>query len=509
MPKTLHMYTDGKTLKNIDLPQYPNSAWEWISEAPQDMKETELYARVASVYRVANLTATAISNIPFVVMRGEDEIDSSENWENAVGFMPRPRELLRLWRLSLFFTNSAYGFMEGNRVIKNLRYIVPTTITPVANRDGLAGFKRRIGSEVTEYSLKDNRIFYIFRLDHTTELLPAEATEFRALMAAAGVLFYADYYIQNFFQRGGIKPSLLSVKGVPTPQEREKIESVWDKVLHGWNKFTGKVISADSMDVKVIGEGIDNLTDDALHKAKIEDVAMASGIPLSILLANSANYATAMTEYNTWFRDSVVPWAHFIQETMNDQLFKPLGLKFEFRPEMSSQGQEEERQRSAAYVNYINAGMKPSVAAQVMGIDLPDDIEYAQLDADFEQMKQGDEEQTAKAPKQTDRDAELLEQQEQMKAVEPTLLTIDQLRELELWQSFALRKLKQDKSLAFPFVCKVVPEELAATIRGRLPGCKSEEDIIGAFELTPREDDALKELAAALNAAVEKFVEVA
>ena len=74
---------------------------------------------------MANLSAEAIANVPFAVLKGDQEFDTSDDWQNKVGFLPNIRELLRLWRLSLFMTNSAYGFMEGNRVSKNLRYVVP------------------------------------------------------------------------------------------------------------------------------------------------------------------------------------------------------------------------------------------------------------------------------------------------------------------------------------------------------------------------------------------------
>ena len=121
VPETKHYFTNGSTLKGIDLPQYPDSAWNWITGEPEGAKDDELYSRVASVFRVANLSAEAIANVPFAVYKGKEEYDKSEDWQNKVEFMPNPRELLRLWRLSLFMTNSAYGFMEGNRVAKNLR----------------------------------------------------------------------------------------------------------------------------------------------------------------------------------------------------------------------------------------------------------------------------------------------------------------------------------------------------------------------------------------------------
>ncbi|MFZ2330715.1 MAG: phage portal protein [Atribacterota bacterium] len=501
MPKTLHYFTDGATVKNIDLPQYPDSAWNWITGNPDDTSDEQLYSRVSAVYRVANMTADACANVPFAIMRGETEVDNSESWQNIIGFMENPRELLRLWRLSLFMTNSAYGLLEdGARQRSRLRYIVPTSITPVVDKwNGLTGFTRQLGSEKRDYSLKDGRIFWMWRLDHTTELLPSDNSEFKALMAAAGVLYYADYYVQNFFQRGGIKPALLQVSGVQTREEREKIESVWDKIVHGWYKYLGKVISADTMDVKTIGDGIDNLTGSQLHDEKLADIAMAAGMPLSLILANSANYATAQTEYAVWFRDTVTPWLRFIEGELNSKLFAPMGLRWEFRPEASDHGQEEEVQRASAYASYVSAGMKPSIAAQVLGIELPEGVEYEQLDPEPEPEP---EPAPVFAPEPEVEDEE--------KSL-PTVLTIEQLRELEHWQDIAFRKLKQGKSLDFPWVCKVLPEEIAIGIRARLPECRTEKDIERAFEMNARDgdDDALKALADALNRAVEKVMPVA
>jgi hypothetical protein len=497
MPETKYFYTNGSELKSFDLTQYPDAAWDFITGAP-DTKDNELYASVAAVFRVANMTADACASLPFAVVSPDgSDYDTSQDWQNKVGFLRAPRELIRLWRLSLFMTNKAYGFMEGNRVIRNLRYILPSSITPIKNTSqGLMGFTRKIGTQTIDYSLKDNRIFYMWRLDHTTELLPSEYTEFRALMAAAGCLFYADYYVNNFFQRGGIKPTMLMVKGVPTPQEREKIEKLWDKVMRGFSKYLGKIFNADSIEPIQIGEGIENLKDSALHDEKLADIAMACGMPLSLLLSNSANYATAKTEKATWFQNSIIPWANFMGDEISSQLFEPLGLKFEFRPEASEQGQEEEVARSAAYLNYLNAYMMPSVAVPTLGIDLPDNVTLAKLDADYLALRSiPANNQQQPIPSEPD----------EVEEAKSTTLSIDQLRELELWQQFAFRKLKQGKSLDFPFVCKCVPESLASEIRDRLPACKTEQDIAEAFEMTPREDGELIELASAMNRLADKI----
>jgi len=165
---------------------------------------------------------------------------------------------------------------------------------------------------------------------------------------------------------------------------------------------------------------------------------------------------------------------------------------------MSDKGQEEERQRAGAYRAYVASGMKPSIAAQVVGIDLPADIEYADLDDVF----------VPPVPQPVNESEIQIEKEEEPEIEEPksvTLLTIDQLRELEHWQDLAFRKLKQGKSLAFPWVSKTLPEEVASTIRDRLPACKTTAEIERAFQLDSRDENALKLLAEALNRAVERI----
>ena len=504
MPDTKMFYTNGQSIKNITLPQYPDAAWNFITEEP-DQHTDDLYSRVAAVFRAINLSADTLASVPFALVKGKQDYDTSEDWQNKVGFMKNPSELFRLWRMSLFMTNSAYGFMEGNKVIKDLRYIVANTITPIVNsKDGLVGFKRTIGNQSIEYSLKDNKILWLWRRDYTTELLPSKHTEFKALMSAAGVINYADYYVQQFFQRGGIKPSILMVKGMPNATERERIESTWDKIIHGWYKYLGKVFSGDNMQVEQIGEGIDNMKDSSLHQEKLADIAMAAGMPLSLLLANSANYATAKVEYLSWFRNSIVPWCSFMADSLNDVLFDPLGLRLEFRPEMSQEGQEEEVERATAYHSYILSGMKPSIAAQIVGIDLPADVEFDDLDPEEKEPEEEAQPSTDIVEQQRQEEQRDMERESAPMRFTPSF---KQMQELNLWHDIAKHKLKRNDPMGFDFT-STLPFEIHNSIAIKVYDATTPEELEKAFDLTdvqPDEDkrSEIYQLVNALNNAVE------
>lgn len=313
------------------------------------------------------------------------------------------------------------------------------------------------------------------------------------------------------------------LKGAANETTVAKIENIWDKVIRGYYKYLGKVFqgidAAGGLEVKEIGEGVDSMKDDTLTQSKIADVAMAMGMPLSILLANSANYATAQVEYKTWFDNKLVPDCRFMASALNDQIFTRLGLRFEFRPEMTDPGQEDEVSRAGAYSAYINAGMLPSLAAQVVGIELPDTIEYADLDkmaADKANQTQKDKEAIAEAQSTSDTQSSTDTEPEPTAPPAKFIPNIDQLHELELWRKFAFRKLKKGEPLDFPFDVKTLPDDIARDIITGLASAKSEDDIKSVFncdtiiDTTPsavidtKNDMAILELADAINKAYEQ-----
>jgi len=482
--------TDG--MKSIDFPAYPNEAWTWMTNPPPDM-DAKLYSKVAAVFRAINLSADAVANLPFAIMRGEEDIDTSDNWTNAVGFLPDPFELLRLWRTSLFITNTAYGRYGKNAVgkVKRLYYCTPATITPNFDNNGdVKDFTRTVnGGPITLQPVKD--IIYIWRGGYETEIKASENTEFRALMNSAGVIYWADFFIENYFQRGGVKPTFIGVKGVVGKEVKEEMERGVNAWIKNISRFTAKLFNAEAVDVKTIGDGVAELKDNATYRQAIENIAMASGMPLSLLLANSASYATAQTEYTTWFRDSVVPWAGFIAGKLNEQIFTPLGLHFEFRPEMTDPNQEDEVSKASAFQAYMNAFKesgyeKPaSLAAQIVGIELPAGMEYDELDPVKPEPEQQEE------PKEP-------EPAEEPEPAAKWTPNIEQLREMELWQKFAYRKQARGQPLDFEFEVKTLPDDIAADVRAALLEAKTADDIRAAFEITTVKSDILI-LAEAIN----------
>lgn len=513
-------YTDGRATKGIDPWHSEGEMWKYNSNDPAGEID-ELYSRVAAVYRAINFTADTLANMPFAIMKeGGDDIDTSDEYKNEVGFLPYPRALFRLMVQSLLITNSAYAFQESKgRQLLNLRYISPATITPKTdtNTGELLGFTRTLNTTRTDYPIKGDfcNIVYVFNLNWKNELLPDDNSPFKAMMNAAGIGYYADKYIRDFFERGGIKPTILTFDGVLDPTSMERVESVWTKVIRGYYKFLGKVFNGKFTPV-VIGEGIEALKDEQVYNNALRNIAIAVGMPQDALLQTADSYATAQVHKSTWFSDTLTPLAMALAEPLNEQVFKRLGYRFEFRPDGAEPNMEEESNRiNAANTLYgilSKANRKDSdkVAIEALGIDLPAWFKWEVDEVAEEQSQLGLEAQRlALTNPQPDQKKE--EQKPPAKSVEPIAISLHALREMTNWQELAFRKLKRGQPMAFDWTPKDIPQEQAEAIKAKLDKAQTEDEIKAAFEIpgvseTPSPvyiSDEIKLLADALNRAAD------
>ena len=285
---------DGmKSINPWDTDAHPE-AWTWLSGQPMT-KQNEFYSTVAAVFRAFNLKANTVASMPFTLysVNGE-EYDNSNEWENKVGFLPNPQELLRLATLSYITTNTIYQLKTSNILgerVKGLYHAIPTSFTPYVNpaTQELDYILRVFGMTQEKYTPDDKRLVRMWRLDHTTEVLPSQATEAKAVMSSAGIMHYQDAWVEYFYRRGGIKATLIAMKGAVNPDKKDDEEKKWSNWFKGVGQWFGKparVINAETVDVKTVGAGVDDIKDNKIYEIAIANIAMGTGMPLSLLLAN-------------------------------------------------------------------------------------------------------------------------------------------------------------------------------------------------------------------------------
>ena len=213
--------SDG--IKAVRIDDLPPSAWNWFTpHLNTDTDDIEdKYAAVPWLWRGVHLRANAVASMPFAIVDSAGmEYDTSDDYQNKLGFLPDPEGLFWLIEAAVTLLGKSYVFREQNRVKPlGLRYMIPTSIEPVFAQQTdpaqdivegeLLGFIRRLPR--SEMFLELDDLLYFWPRDPFTEIGPPKDDKCPGIAAlnAAGVLYNVDEFAEAFFKRGAIKAMLL------------------------------------------------------------------------------------------------------------------------------------------------------------------------------------------------------------------------------------------------------------------------------------------------------------
>jgi len=379
-------YFDGTTLKAISLQDFEQ--WTTLFATGAQTTPQVVASTVAFLYRCIDVRANAVASLPWAIYRGDTEIvsDDVDEMPDELLFMEGIVPLLYRSEMALTLGSRAYMLKLRNRVqIKGLQWLDPSTMEPVWTPKGITGFKRQINKGQSTILAPEDVIYLWLQGASETEPRTPPA---QAALNAAQVLANVDAFAAGFFKRGAIKGTILQVPQSASKEQKDKLKSWWTRQFGGGTStaWEAAVVSSEVVPV-VIGEGISELSSANLTNEKREDIATAMGVPHSLVLSNAANYATSQQDTKNFYDQTVLPAGKLIQRALNAQLFGPIGYRFEFRPEQMPVYQADENERATSFAAYVGAGVKPSIAAQILGIDLPEGIDYEDLDPEPQPMQ--------------------------------------------------------------------------------------------------------------------------
>jgi hypothetical protein len=407
----------------------------------------DAFKAVPWLYRAILLRAGAVAGMPFSLMRGDEDVTANEEYKRLTG---KIKKQLWLTEASLITSGASYLILNVNLVAEQItpRWVLPSTIMPVTDEvKGLTSFTRKVGDK--EIPIPLDRIVYFWTLSLETEVGPGTCDADVAL-AAAGVLLNADRMIENYFKRGAIKITLLTVEGNPPKDEMDKLEQWWKRMISGIKKAYESIAIRASIKPVIIGSDLKETDAGPLTEKKREDIATAIGVPQSLLFQSSA-YASARHEDQLIFIErTVLPECDMIAETLNEQLFNREELVFAFHPERLAVMQDAQLAKSQAVMQLVGQPI---------------------LEVDEGRALIGRE------PKK------VVGQAPESSEGQKSIVWNAAQEELRTWQRFALKRFQEghpEKALAFK--CKNISLVRAETILGALEAAKSVDDVRSAFE---------------------------
>lgn len=375
---TKHLISDGKSTKVIT----PDNLLLWDGEGDAPKTGLGLADHVAWLYRCVQVRGYAVSTLPWVVQNGDETVwDSQEATPpKALTWLDDLTSLLYLTECSLCLTGEAFWFLPKRGQAP--RWLTPWSVEPVWDALlGLVRFERTAGTGTLFLPVEQVAYFRLLGLHETAPgRAPAEVAA-----DAAGLIYNADAFATGFFERGAIPAVLLTVAGNPPQAELKRLEEWWRRLLSGVRRAWETVAVRAEVTPQVIGQPIKDLAMPELTDTKRQDIATALGVPFSLVMSDAANFATAQADRLNFYDFTVLPQATMqIARIINRQVLAGTPYQFKFTPERMNIYQEDEGERATAFATYVNAGMPPSVAAQIVGVQLPDDMEYSDLDPEPE-----------------------------------------------------------------------------------------------------------------------------
>jgi HK97 family phage portal protein len=345
-----------------------------MSRAGRIASATDAYEVVPMLYRAVNLRCDAISTVPYTLTRRGVEVEWP--WQQTVSSLMRDTER------SLLLTGGAYWYrIVKGRTMTGFVVLNPTTMT--------VGFEPTMSSLENPYSgalftqtqlgrtygpWNIDSIVYFREPSYRDDILPGLAPAQVALQSAQ-LGHYLERFTSAFFEGGAQPVMVMNLPEAMDDAEFQRFRGEFATRLGGVaNAFRSLFVRAPELKVQKVTPDINTMMLPELQERVITSIAMTLGVPRTMLEASAANYATADSDRQSFWRETIVPRLGLYEQIINGQLLAPIGYEIRFNPEMLDVMQADEADRADSLLKLTQAGLPLPDAMRILGYDGVDDM---------------------------------------------------------------------------------------------------------------------------------------
>lgn len=468
--------------------------WYSIAKKAGELYGTlDAYEKVPMYYRAINLRADALGTVPYELLRAGLPVDYpfSTPLENLIQQTERALMLVgRAFWLRLYRGRVLYGFQFINP------RSVEVTFHPemMSGADYLTGlrFTQKIDGQVhATWTAADIVYFHepSIKNDINEEVSPA-----RVALQSAQLAYYLERFASAFFEHGAQPALVLSLDKSITPPELERMKSHWTRYVENVGNAFKTFFFRGQVNAQIVTFPLDQMDMVPIQERAVMNIVSTFGVPRTMIEASAANYATADSDRQSFWRETIVPRLAFYERVLNEQLFRTLKYQFKFLPEKLDVFQVDEAARANSLVLLVQAGLPLAAAMKQLGYD---NIEEALgLPAVIQQDTDGGVNVDTGTPVSTPAPA--------MPDERTALADTAQKRaqELERYQTKALARYKPGKLAAVKFSSDVLPQYMLDYIDTELSDVKKKYEIVALFDslkltyadMTPGEQKVYKSI---------------
>lgn len=350
--------------------QYPNGWLDTMNRSGKLYSPADAYRMVPMLYRAVNLRADALSSVPFQLTRNGEPVEWP--WQ-----MNLP-QLIKDTERNLLIFGAAYWL----RVVKgrtltgfiSLNAANTTWFFDQSKADIYEPYRGMTWSQTLNGRLYGpwtmDEIVYFREPSFIEDVGPGLAPAAVALQNAQ-LSHYLTAFATAFFQGGAQPVTVMNLPEYTDTAEIERFSADINAKAGGGILNAFKYLFLRSPDLKVtqLTPNIDTMQMPELSERTITAVAATLGVPRTMLEASAANYATADSDRQSFWRETIVPRLNMYEAVINSQLLNPLKYQFKFNPEMMDVFQADEAARATSFLQYVQGGIPARSAAMLLGID--------------------------------------------------------------------------------------------------------------------------------------------
>lgn len=405
MIKTVRAYQDSDGSVKARMEDFPPEAFTQVYGRPEDGKKSY----VSITRKCMNFRANSLAQFPYQVERLRQGTNTTVFTSEDKSILPEyvmiknVIEMAREIELSII----RWGKCFINHLESRIIYAPNVSILSDKNTNEIVGYIEKV--EKKEITYGADELIYIYE----TSDQPGKPLQsiIETIDFDTETLKNIDNYLSAFFKNGAIKTTLLTIDGYPTEDETNRLEDHLKRIATGVkNAFKTKVLRMPVTPV-VIGSGLEDF-DPVLAQNKVLDIVTAFEIPPSLVLANAANYATALSDKKEFYSSILSPRAQMFAKAINDQWLNDYGFTLTFLPEKLQVMRVDETIRSQSLLNMINAGFDIITAIEVLGYDLSAE-QLARLQ-ESENHKKELAEKLIKQPKEPNKESSIDNQEDDL-----------------------------------------------------------------------------------------------
>lgn len=284
------------------------------------------YQSVPWLYRACTLRAQAVSALPWdVVDAGDDTpLDGVRGFSDHRVWL---QDVIWMAELSRTLYGAAYFLLERNRAGAMItpRYVPAPLVTPDVDETGdIRSF--RIALVGGGGPRSPDSIAWTWNPNPFSERAPGVAPAAVALQSA-GILLAISQMVTRYFASGAVPVTAVLVPPSTPRQDRDRLENWLTRVAGGVRNAMKFLALNRDTEFRQIGSSLRDTIVADLTPQQRDDVAVALGVPPTVIDATSANYATASTEMLSFYLTTVLPEADSISAHLTRRMFARAGAR--------------------------------------------------------------------------------------------------------------------------------------------------------------------------------------